>query len=343
MEDTILNSHERLCVKEYSIFLDIRNKLSGSIARIQKTASAIAFIDVLQSLAKVAYDNGYVMPKMSTNGKLQIKNGRHPVVEKMSNSFVPNDIVLDHSKNNLLLITGPNMAGKSTYMRQVGIIVLMAHIGSFVPADSANITLVDRIFTRVGASDDLSSGQSTFMVEMNELANILNNATKDSLLILDEIGRGTSTIDGLSIAWATVEYLTKNIGAKTMFATHYHELIELENVYDGIKNCSIAVKQFGNEIIFLHKIIPSGTDKSFGVEVARLAGLPSSVIEKARELLKKFQAQELSLPREENVMQQDADDDEKCKNVANKIKKIDINTLTPLEALNIICELQKEL
>ena len=345
MEDSILNAEERQCAKEYAVFGEIRLTLEGAISRIQKSAVAIAAIDVLQSFAAVAYEYNYVMPDMTTDGKILIQDGRHPVVEKMSRqaSFVPNDVKLDLQKNNMLLITGPNMAGKSTYMRQVGLIVLMAHIGSFVPAQAASICLVDRIFTRVGASDDLASGQSTFMVEMNELANILNHATQNSLIILDEIGRGTSTIDGLSIAWATVEYIISRIGAKTMFATHYHELIELEQLFAQIKNYSIAAREFGNEIVFLHKIVPHGTDKSFGVEVAKLAGLPEELVVHARQLLQRFQAQELDLPKDGNEDEQKERTPANENTVIRKLRRIDVNTLTPLEALNLIGELQREI
>lgn len=343
MEDTILNAEDKRSQMEYGVFLEVRAALEESVPRIQETAHAVALLDVLQSFAAVAYEYNFVRPQMGNSGKIYIKDGRHPVIEKiMKQSFVPNDVQLDMKENNLLLITGPNMAGKSTFMRQVGLIVIMAHIGSFVPASIARISLVDRIFTRVGASDDLAAGQSTFMVEMNELASILNNATKNSLIILDEIGRGTSTIDGLSIAWATVEYLLSHIGAKTLFATHYHELVELENKFSQVKNYSIAVREFGREIVFLHKIIKGGTDKSFGVEVARLAGLPAELTENAKKMLKRLNKNETSILEEENqeLAPQPSENHDK---IISKLKKMDVNSLTPLEALNILSQLNEEL
>jgi DNA mismatch repair protein MutS len=345
MEETILNAEEKLCHLEYGIFLEIRTHLEKSVPRIQKTAHAVAMLDVLQSLGSVAYEFGYNRPQILKNGKIYLKDGRHPVIEKiMKQNFVPNDVTLDMKENNLLLITGPNMAGKSTYMRQVGLIAIMAHIGSFVPASIARISLLDRIFTRVGASDDLASGQSTFMVEMNELANILNNATENSLIILDEIGRGTSTIDGLSIAWATVEYLLSHIRAKTLFATHFHELIELENQYPGIKNYSIAVREFGHEIIFLHKIIKGGTDKSFGVEVARLAGLPKELTSNAKKMLLRLNKNEPSILENHNAeSNKDVAFPESHQSILKRIKKTDINALTPLEALNMLSLFSEEL
>ena len=343
LEDTILNAEDKRSQLEYGIFLEIRAKLEESVPRIQETAHAVALLDVLQSFAAVAYEYNFVRPQINDNGKITIKDGRHPVIEKiMKQSFVPNDVLLDRKENNLLLITGPNMAGKSTFMRQVGLIVIMAHIGSFVPASIARISLVDRIFTRVGASDDLAAGQSTFMVEMNELASILNSATKDSLIILDEIGRGTSTIDGLSIAWATVEYLLSHIGAKTLFATHYHELIELENRFSQVKNYSIAVREFGREIVFLHKIIKGGTDKSFGVEVARLAGLPAELTENAKKMLNRLNKKEISLLDEEK-RDEPVQPSENYLKIIARLKKTDVNTLTPLEALNMLSQLNEEL
>ena len=274
---------------EYELFKAVRDHLADNVARIQRTAKAVAKIDVFASLALVASRNNYCKPKINESGIIDIKNGRHPVVEKMitNDMFIDNDTYLNNANNRIAIITGPNMAGKSTYMRQTALIVLMAQIGSFVPASSANIGIVDRIFTRVGASDDLASGQSTFMVEMNEVANILRNATSNSLLILDEIGRGTSTFDGLSIAWAVVEHIsnTKLIGAKTLFATHYHELTELEGKLSGVNNYCIAVKEKGDDIVFLRKIIKGGADKSYGIQVAKLAGLPDSVIERAKEIV----------------------------------------------------------
>ena len=285
---TILGAEDRLYALEYETYVAIREKLAAEMERIQKTASVIAWTDVFASLALVAETNQYVRPTLNQRGVIDIKDGRHPVVEKMMSGelFVANDTLLDHKKNRVDIITGPNMAGKSTYMRQTALIVLMAQIGSFVPAKSANIGLVDRIFTRVGASDDLASGQSTFMVEMSEVANILRHATKDSLLILDEIGRGTSTFDGLSIAWAVVEYIAGSslAGAKTLFATHYHELTELEGKLPGVNNYCIAVQEKGDSIIFLRKIIKGSADRSYGIQVAKLAGVPEVVIERAKEI-----------------------------------------------------------
>lgn len=288
LEDTILGAEDRLCSLEYNIFCQIRDKIYDNIGRVQISAHIIANIDLFASLALVAEQNNYVRPVINKKGCIEIKNGRHPVVEKMINNdlFVANDTYLDNGKNRIAVITGPNMAGKSTYMRQTALIVLMAQIGSFVPADSANIGIADRIFTRVGASDDLASGQSTFMVEMTEVANILRNATKNSLIILDEIGRGTSTFDGLSIAWAVIEHIanTKLLGAKTLFATHYHELTELKGKLDSVNNYCIAVKEQGDDIVFLRKIIKGGADKSYGIQVAKLAGVPESVLVRAREI-----------------------------------------------------------
>ncbi|MEG0251782.1 MAG: DNA mismatch repair protein MutS, partial [Christensenellaceae bacterium] len=343
MEDTILGAEEKRCSVEYEVFLKIRDILGKNVSRMQSCALAVATLDVMQSYAFVAYENNYIRPAMVRDGRIEIEQGRHPVVESLvKQGFVPNDALLDCSQNNLLLITGPNMAGKSTYMRQVGLITLMAHIGCFVPAKKATICLVDRIFTRVGASDDLASGQSTFMVEMNELANILNNATPDSLLILDEIGRGTSTIDGLSIAWSSVEYIINHLHAKTLFATHYHELVELENMFDGIKNYSVAVKELASDIVFLHKIVEGGTDKSFGIEVAKLAGLPKIVISRAREFLDKLQNYEISITENSNI-KKDTPQKAELPKCMQKIKKINTDLLTPLEALNFLNELKQEL
>ena len=288
LEDTILGAEDRLCSLEYNLFCQIRDTIYDNIGRVQSAAQIIAKTDMFSSLALVAEQNNYVRPVISKKGGIEIKNGRHPVVEKMISNglFVANDTYLDNDKHRVAVITGPNMAGKSTYMRQTALIVLMAQMGSFVPADSANIGIVDRIFTRVGASDDLASGQSTFMVEMTEVANILRNATKNSLIILDEIGRGTSTFDGLSIAWAVTEHIAnaKLLGAKTLFATHYHELTELEGKLDSVDNYCIAVKEQGEDIVFLRKIIKGGADKSYGIQVAKLAGVPESVLKRAREI-----------------------------------------------------------
>lgn len=299
LEDIILGAEDKLYALEYNLFCEIRDRISKEVKRIQQTAKAIAKIDVYASLALIAEQNGYVMPNMNTNGSIVIKNGRHPVVERMisHDMFVANDTVLDNKANRVSIITGPNMAGKSTYMRQTALIVLMAQIGSFVPADAAEIGIVDRIFTRVGASDDLASGQSTFMVEMTEVANILRNASKHSLLILDEIGRGTSTFDGLSIAWAVVEHITNTsiLGAKTLFATHYHELTELEGMLEGVNNYCIAVKEQGEDIVFLRKIVKGGADKSYGIQVAKLAGVPGSVLKRANEIVAELTGNDIAL------------------------------------------------
>jgi DNA mismatch repair protein MutS len=299
LEDIILGAEDKLFSLEYNLFSDIRDQIALEVRRIQQTAKAIARIDVFASLALVAEQNNYIKPVINATGSLQIKNGRHPVVERMisHDMFVANDTLLDNKNNRVSIITGPNMAGKSTYMRQTALIVLMAQLGSFVPADSAVISIVDRIFTRVGASDDLASGQSTFMVEMTEVANILRNATKNSLLILDEIGRGTSTFDGLSIAWAVVEHIsnTSILGAKTLFATHYHELTELEGRLEGVNNYCIAVKEQGEDIVFLRKIVKGGADKSYGIQVAKLAGVPNSVLKRASEIASELSGNDLAL------------------------------------------------
>lgn len=365
LEDTILGSEDRLTALEYELFKAVRDHLAENVARIQRTAKAIAKIDVFASLALVASRNNYCKPKINESGILDIKNGRHPVVEKMitNDMFIDNDTYLNNSNNRIAIITGPNMAGKSTYMRQTALIVLMAQIGSFVPASSANIGIVDRIFTRVGASDDLASGQSTFMVEMNEVANILRNATSNSLLILDEIGRGTSTFDGLSIAWAVVEHIsnTKLIGAKTLFATHYHELTELEGKLNGVNNYCIAVKEKGDDIVFLRKIIKGGADKSYGIQVAKLAGLPDTVIERAKEIVNELIANDIT----EVVRNISVDNSSKKNNkkvhldevdltqmslfdtisdddIIDELRNVDIGNLTPLEALNKLYELQNK-
>ena len=298
LEDTILGAEEKLTALEYQLFCEVRDQIASEVLRIQKTAKAVAKLDVFTSLAYVADKNRYVRPKINTRGVIDIRGGRHPVVENMisNDMFISNDTYLDNGANRISIITGPNMAGKSTYMRQTALIVLMAQVGSFVPADSADIGIVDRIFTRVGASDDLASGQSTFMVEMNEVSNILRNATSNSLLILDEIGRGTSTFDGLSIAWAVVEHISnpKLLGAKTLFATHYHELTELEGKLNNVNNYCIAVKEKGDDIVFLRKIVPGGADKSYGIQVAKLAGLPDSVLERAKVIVEELSANDIS-------------------------------------------------
>jgi len=352
IENKILGAEERICQLEYSIFCDVREKVAGANIRIQKTAKALATIDTLCSFAEVAAKNNYCMPQIDISDKINIKDGRHPVVEKMlkSQMFVPNDTILNNT-DSLAIITGPNMAGKSTYMRQVALIVLMAQVGSFVPANSAEIGVVDKIFTRVGASDDLASGQSTFMVEMNEVANILDNATASSLLILDEIGRGTSTYDGLSIAWAVVEYIadTKKLGAKTLFATHYHELTELEEKISGVKNYCIAVKKRGDDITFLRKIIRGGADDSYGIEVAKLAGVKNEVINRAKEIVKTLEFNDINRTDIVKMKEQKIDKSQNDQiglmsfsgsEIVDELKKIDVTTLTPIEALNKLYEMK---
>ncbi len=365
LEDTILNAEDKLYTLEYDLFCQIRDTIAGEMERIQRTAKAIAKLDVLASFSFVAERNHFVRPVINEKGVIDIKGGRHPVVEQMINGdmFIANDTYLDNGKYCVSIITGPNMAGKSTYMRQAALIVLMAQIGSFVPAKSANIGLVDRIFTRVGASDDLASGQSTFMVEMNEVANILRNATADSLLILDEIGRGTSTFDGLSIAWAVIEHISnkKLLGAKTLFATHYHELTELEGKMNNVNNYCIAVKEKGDDIVFLRKIIKGGADKSYGIQVAKLAGVPDMVIDRAKEIvaqlcdndiLEKVQsiAVEQKDTRHKPVKYDEVDlsqmslfDTVTDEDVLNELKEIDVSNLTPLDALNTLYRLQNKL
>ena len=363
LEDTILGSEDRLVQLEYELFRQVREQIAENVLRIQRTAKAIAKIDVFASLALVASQNNYCRPKINTNGVLDIKNGRHPVVEKMivNDMFIDNDTYLDNNKNRVSIITGPNMAGKSTYMRQTALIVLMAQIGSFVPASSADVGIVDRIFTRVGASDDLASGQSTFMVEMNEVSNILRNATANSLLILDEIGRGTSTFDGLSIAWAVVEHISnpKLLGAKTLFATHYHELTELEGKLNGVNNYCIAVKEKGDDIVFLRKIVKGGADKSYGIQVAKLAGLPDSVVNRAKEIVNELLANDITETvknisvesgshkkkerlDEVDLAQMSLFDTMKDDDIIEELRNVDIGTMTPLDALNKLNELQNK-
>lgn len=365
IEMMILGSEDKLYTLEYNLFCEVREKISGHIARIQKTAKAVAALDVFAALAYVAEKNRYVKPKMNEKGIIDIKGGRHPVVEQMmaNDLFVSNDTYLNNGQNRITIITGPNMAGKSTYMRQSALIVLMAQIGSFVPADHANIGICDRIFTRVGASDDLASGQSTFMVEMTEVANILRNATSNSLVILDEIGRGTSTFDGLSIAWAVVEYISnpKLLGAKTLFATHYHELTELEGMINGVNNYCIAVKEQGDDIVFLRKIIKGGADKSYGIQVAKLAGVPDTVIERAKEIVVQLidadiskSAREIAAqgihsrkkqtkPDELEMSQMSLFDTVRDEDIANEIKELDLGNMTPIDALNTLYKLQNKL
>ncbi len=355
IENTVLGAEDRLVELEYQIFVDIRNRVAKEINRLKSTARSLARIDVLCSLAEVADRESYTMPVVTDDDKIEIKDGRHPVVEKMigQGAFVPNDTYLDMGENQISIITGPNMAGKSTYMRQVALIVLMAQMGSFVPAQSAKIGIVDRIFTRVGASDDLASGQSTFMVEMSEVANILSNATSKSLLVLDEIGRGTSTYDGLSIAWAVIEFIGEKIGARTLFATHYHELTELEERIEGIKNYCISVEEKGEDIIFLRKILRGGADNSYGVQVARLAGIPAPVIHRAKEILKKLEDADITrkekrIRRGKQPIQGQIDvftfntAQRNCDEVLNELRELDITTLTPLDAINVLYNLQKK-
>ncbi|NBK93299.1 DNA mismatch repair protein MutS [bacterium 1XD21-13] len=352
LEDTILGAEEKLTALEYSLFVELRETIAAEVLRIQKTAKAVALIDVFASLAFVAERNGFVRPKMNDKGIIDIKGGRHPVVEKMieNDMFIPNDTYLDNGSRRISVITGPNMAGKSTYMRQTALIVLMAQVGSFVPADSARIGIVDRIFTRVGASDDLASGQSTFMVEMTEVANILRNATASSLLILDEIGRGTSTFDGLAIAWAVIEYISnpRILGAKTLFATHYHELTELEGSLAGVNNYCIAVKEKGDDIVFLRKIIKGGADKSYGIQVAKLAGVPEPVIARAKELVEDLIQADISLkpkaaPVEMEMEQISLFDTVKDDDIITEIRELDLSNMTPLDALNTMYRLQNKI
>ena len=367
LEDTILNAEDKLNTLEYDKFCEIRDTVGGQISGIQKAARALAMLDALCSLSLVAERGRYVRPSINDKGYIRIKEGRHPVVEKMlQGEFISNDTVLDSKKNAIAIITGPNMAGKSTYMRQVALICLMAQIGSFVPAASADLCVVDRIFTRVGASDDLGSGQSTFMVEMNEVANILRNATPASLLILDEIGRGTSTYDGLSIAWSVIEHISnkKFLGAKTLFATHYHELTELEGKIDNVSNYCVAVKEKEDDIVFLRKIIKGGADKSYGIQVAKLAGLPDIVIDRAKELLDQLTDSDITekIQNIETKAGQSGGRVKKAKHydevdlgqmslfetvsdedVLKELRDIDISNLTPLDALNTLYRLQTEL
>ncbi len=362
LEDMILGAEDKLYALEYELFCDVRKRVGDQVLRIQKTAKAVAALDVLASLSVVAQRNHYVRPSINQSGVLDIKEGRHPVVEQMieNDMFISNDTYLDNQKQRVSIITGPNMAGKSTYMRQTALIVLMAQIGSFVPAKKANIGIVDRIFTRVGASDDLASGQSTFMVEMTEVANILRNATNKSLLILDEIGRGTSTFDGLSIAWAVIEHIsnTKLLGAKTLFATHYHELTELQGEIPGVHNYCIAVKEKGDDIVFLRKIVKGGADKSYGIQVAKLAGVPETVLSRARELVEELSdaditaaVKDLTAPKKKTKITYDSVDMAQMSlfdtvqdnDIIEEIKELDVSNLTPMEALNILYQLQNKI
>ena len=386
LEDTILGAEDKLYTLEYNVFCEVRDTIYGEIGRIQKAAKIIAGVDMLASLAVVAEQNNYVRPEIRKKGVIDIKNGRHPVVEKMikNDMFVANDTYLDNDKHRISIITGPNMAGKSTYMRQTALIVLMAQIGSFVPADKAVIGIVDRIFTRVGASDDLASGQSTFMVEMTEVANILRNATKDSLIILDEIGRGTSTFDGLGIAWSVIEHIAdkKLLGAKTLFATHYHELTELEGKLDSVDNYCIAVKEQGDDIIFLRKIIKGGADKSYGIQVAKLAGVPENVLKRAREIVDELSNNDIAEKAKDIAVEYEIPDYEygieqqpkkprkvrkkteseiesekmgqislfdgyqpnvKTDDIIYELHDLDLSTTTPIDAMNILYKMQTKL
>ena len=354
LEGKVLGAKERLVSLEYETFVTVRNQIAGEAMRIQKTAKALATLDTLASLAQVAYVNNYCCPSITNDGVIDIKEGRHPVVETLMTDavFVPNDTYLDKNKNLCSIITGPNMAGKSTYMRQTALITLLAQIGSFVPAKSARIGIVDAIFTRVGASDDLATGQSTFMVEMNEVSSILKNATENSLIILDEIGRGTSTFDGMSIARAVLEFVVKKktLGAKTLFATHYHELTAMEGMLDGVNNYSIAVKKRGDDITFLRRIVKGGADQSFGIEVAKLAGLPQSVIKRAKVILKELESNkiEIEFKSDEALIEEDETDIQynfktnSTEDILELIKTVDINTLTPIEAMQTLYNLKKK-
>lgn len=367
LEDTILNAEDKLNTLEYDVFCKVRDDIAKELERIQKTAKAIARLDVFASLSVVAEQNHYVRPSLNEKGIIDIKDGRHPVVEKMidHDMFVANDTYLNNGNHCIAVITGPNMAGKSTYMRQSALIVLMAQLGSFVPAKSANIGIVDRIFTRVGASDDLASGQSTFMVEMNEVANILRNATSKSLLVLDEIGRGTSTFDGLSIAWAVIEHISnkKILGAKTLFATHYHELTELEGKMNNVNNYCIAVKEKGDDIVFLRKIIKGGADRSYGIQVAKLAGVPDMVIDRAKEIAEQLSDNDITEKVQSIAVdtkgekkktkpvhyddvtmgQMTLSDTVRDEDIIQELKKLDITNLTPMDAMNTLYRLQSKL
>lgn len=369
MEEKVLHAEEKLVEREYELFTEIRRKTSDEMVKIQETAKALSYLDVLSSLAFVAQEYHYVRPKMTKKGEIRIQNARHPVVERMTgrSRFVPNDVFLDEKENRIMILTGPNMAGKSTYMREVALIVLLAQMGSFVPADSAEIGICDQIFTRVGASDDLAAGQSTFMVEMNEMAEILQNATKKSLLILDEIGRGTGTFDGMSIAWAVLEHLSlsKLKGVRTLFATHYHELTELEGMLDGVKNYCIAVREEGDGIEFLRKIIRGGADQSYGIEVARLAGLPESLIQRAKELLGELKNSDI-LTKAREIAENSKRADGKSGNTVRppdivdrsqlsffqalpdetllrELASLDLDRMTPIDALNTLIHFQSKL
>ncbi len=353
LEGKVLGAKDRCTALEYETFCAVRTTVAGEVERIQRTAKALATLDTVASLAEIAFKNNYCCPQITTDGTLEIKDGRHPVVEALltDSPFVPNDTLLDCGDNKCSIITGPNMAGKSTYMRQTALIVLMAQIGSFVPARSAKVSVCDAIFTRVGASDDLATGQSTFMVEMNEVSTILKNATDKSLIILDEIGRGTSTFDGMSIARAVLEYVVKKIGAKTLFATHYHELTAMEGMLKGVNNYSIAVKKRGDDITFLRRIVHGGADQSFGIEVAKLAGVPSAVTKRAKAILKELEANKIEIDfKADEAVEEEPTDDEiqfnfKAKStdeILELLKATDVNTLTPIEAMQTLYDLKKK-
>ena len=358
LEDVVLGAEDKLYNLEYQLFCNIRDHVFTQVNRIQRTAKAIAMLDMMASLALVSEKNNYVRPTLNEEGIINIKEGRHPVIEQMidHDMFISNGTYLDEDSHRVVIITGPNMAGKSTYMRQTALIVLMAQIGSFVPAASANIGICDRIFTRVGASDDLASGQSTFMVEMSEVANILRNATKNSLLILDEIGRGTSTYDGLSIAWAVVEYISNSelLGAKTLFATHYHELTELEGKLSSVNNYCIAVKEDGDDIVFLRKIVKGGADRSYGIQVAKLAGVPDIVINRANEICNQLIDTDITTKLKDIKITNDfhkSASDTQMSFLANpeesaileEIKNADLSNMTPMKALLYLNELQERI
>jgi DNA mismatch repair protein MutS len=362
-ESKVLNAEEKMNEMEYQLFQEIREQVAQHSLRIQKVARQIAILDVLSGLAAVSLRNNYICPEVDETDEIEIEEGRHPVVEKLliGEAFVPNDLKINNKGDQILIITGPNMSGKSVYLRQIAIIVLMAQMGAFVPVQKANIGVVDRIFTRVGASDSLATGKSTFLVEMNETANILNNATNRSLILLDEIGRGTSTFDGLSIAWAVTEYLHSNpkVSAKTLFATHYHELTELELILPRVRNYNVAVKEWGNKVVFLHKIVKGGADRSYGIHVAKLAGLPDDVVDRAKEVLKNLESEELNpsnnmpklakskkrklrrKPNNQLSLFVPSREDNNHQPIIDELKRLDPLSMTPLEALKELDRLKK--
>ncbi|MGN1318053.1 MAG: DNA mismatch repair protein MutS, partial [Lachnospirales bacterium] len=345
VETYILEAAEKAVELEYSIFRDMIEVSLNNAKRVLNAAKIVGEIDFLASLAEVSDRNNYVKPKVNTNGIIQIKEGRHPVVESIiGRDFIPNDTYLDLTSETIGIITGPNMAGKSTYMRQVALVVLMAQIGSFVPATSAYIGITDRIFTRVGASDNLATGQSTFMVEMSEVANILKNATRNSLIILDEVGRGTSTYDGMSIAWAVTEYLASKVCARTLFATHYHELTKMSDDYFNIVNYRVSVKEDGENIVFLRKIVEGSTDKSYGIHVAKLAGVPVAVVKRAENILSQIDVKDTNITGELSEFDtKEIQKEEDFKKIIASIKRIDINTMTPLDAMQFIAKIKSKI